>query len=216
MATTLNSILARAAAPLALMASLTTAPVAQAQDFGTFFGSTGMNKGLAGVHPMCVGKVKRVQDTVFEGVRTTAWNWATTGGGGESGRFDPVPVLSTKVNLTQGCLNAHFSAMVGSRQSYPLAASLTMFQLTLTPSGGGAPIHMAGHYETPYGIYGPSVAMEAERDVDMLAANFYQGIGNGQGLIPPGPYRVDAWWSGGPVGGGGAIGADFVLKLYQY
>jgi hypothetical protein len=27
--------------------------------------------------------------------------------------------------------------------------------------------------------------------------------------------RVDVWWAGGPVGGGGAIGAAFVLKLYQ-
>jgi hypothetical protein len=40
-------------------------------------------------------------------------------------------------------------------------------------------------------------------------------VGTGTGQVPPGSYRVDVWWSGGPVGGGGAIGADFVLKLYQ-
>jgi hypothetical protein len=203
-------------APLAMAASLASPLAAQAQDFGSFFSSTDLAKPLAGFHPPCRGKVKQVQDIVFEGVKTTAFNWAAVAGGGESGRFDPVPVLSTKVNLTSGCLNAHFSAMVGSKISYPFASSITMFQVTLTPSGGGLPMHMAGHYETPYGIYGPAVALSAEHDVDMLASNFYQGIGIGNGLIPPGPYQVDVWWSGGPVGGGGAIGADFVLKLYQY
>jgi hypothetical protein len=63
--------------------------------------------------------------------------------------------LSTTVALVQGtCLNAHFSAMVGSRQTYGTGvASLTMFQVTLTPAAGGAPQHMVGHYETPYGVY---------------------------------------------------------------
>jgi hypothetical protein len=48
----------------------------------------------------------------------------------------------------------------------------------------------------------------------MFAANFFQRVGTAPGDIPPGAYRVDVWWSGGPVGGGGAIGAAFVLKLY--
>ena len=63
----------------------------------------------------------------------------------------------------------------------------------------------------------PAVALEAERDVDEFAANFFQRIGNDKanGDVPPGVYRVDVWWAGGPVGGGGAIGAAFVLKLYQ-
>ena len=199
-------------APLALAASLCAPLAAQAQDFGTFFQTTDLNRGQA-FHPPCKGKVRQVQDVAFEGVKTTAFNWAAVTGGGESGRFDPVPVLSTKVNLIGGCLNAHLSAMVGSRMSYPFASGLTMFQVTLTPPGG-TPIHMGGHFETPYGIYGPAVALSAEHDVDMLAANFYQGIGIGNGLVPPGSYRVDVWWSGGPVGGGGAIGADLVLKLY--
>ena len=43
-----------------------------------------------------------------------------------------------------------------------------------------------------------------------------QGIGTQPGQIPAGAYRVDVWWAGGPVGGGGAIGAAFTLKLYQY
>jgi hypothetical protein len=73
---------------------------------------------------------------------------------------------------------------------------------------------MFGHFETPYGIYGPAVALEAERDVDMYASNFFQRVGTGPGEVPPGVYKVDVWWSGGPVGGGGAIGADFILKLY--
>jgi hypothetical protein len=90
-----------------------------------------------------------------------------------------------------------------------------MFQVTLTPAAGGAPQHMVGHYETPYGLYGPAVAIEAERDVDTFGSNFFQRIGYQYGDVPPGTYRVDVWWSGGPVGGGGAIGAAFVLKLYQ-
>lgn len=50
----------------------------------------------------------------------------------------------------------------------------------------------------------------------MLAANFFQTVGFQSPLdVPPGSYRVDVWWSGGPIGGGGAIGGAFVLKLYQ-
>ncbi|HJV69416.1 hypothetical protein [Ideonella sp.] len=214
MSTSLHARFAHALAPLALAGAFAFAPAAQAQEFGNFFPAGDIPKGLAGIHPPCRGKVKQVNDTVFEGVKTTAWNFAMLGGGGEGGRFDPVPVLSTKVNLTAGCLNAHFSALVGSKL-YGVS-NMTLFQVTLTPAGAAAPMHMAGHYETPYGLPAPAVALTAEYDVDMLGANFYQGIGTGPGLVAPGAYRVDVWWAGGPVGGGGAIGAAFTLKLYQY
>lgn len=163
---------------------------------------------------VCRGPVSQVMDVAHEGVLTTSFNWSSTSGGGESGRFDRTPVLSTTVGLEGGmCLDAHFSAMVGSGQVYGVA-SITMFQVTLTPVQGGPPRHMVGHFDTPYGTYGPAVAIEAEHDVDMIAANFFQRVGTGPSDVPPGAYRVDVWWSGGPVGGGGAIGADFVLKLY--
>jgi hypothetical protein len=165
----------------------------------------------------CRGPIRQVSDVGFEGVRTTAWNFAMVGGGGEGGRFDPRPLLSTGVTLTAGtCLNAHFSAIVGSRQMYgPAFSALTLFQVTLTPVNGG-PQHLFGHYETPYGIYAPAVAIEAERDVDTYGSNFFQRVGTGPGEVPPGQYRVNVWWAGGPIGGGGAIGAAFVLKLYLY
>jgi hypothetical protein len=163
----------------------------------------------------CQGLVSLVTDVAYEGVKTTSFNWSNVTGGGESGRYDKRPVLSTRVKLEEGCLNAHFSALVGSKQTYPGASSITMFQVTLTPDSGGAPQHMVGHYDTPYGLYGPAVAIEAERDVDTFGANFFQRVGFEHGDVPPGAYRVDVWWSGGPVGGGGAIGAAFVLKLYQ-
>jgi hypothetical protein len=163
----------------------------------------------------CRGPVSRVQDVAFEGVKTTSYNWSNTGGGGESGRFDRTPVLSTRVTLEPGtCLNAHLSALVGGRQTYGVA-SITMFQVTLTRLPGGPPQHMVGHFERPYGTFGPAVAIEAERDVDHFAANFFQRVGTGPGTVPAGSYQVDVWWSGGPVGGGGAIAADFVLKLYS-
>jgi hypothetical protein len=164
----------------------------------------------------CKGPVSLAVDTAYEGVKTTGFNWSSTLGGGESGRFDPTPVLSTSVTLAQGvCLDAHFSAIVGSRQTYgPGVASITMFQVTLTNVLTGVVQHMVGHYDTPYGLYGPAVAIEAERDVDTFGSNFFQRVGTQPGDVPPGNYRVDVWWSGGPVGGGGAIGADFVLKLY--
>ena len=163
----------------------------------------------------CRGPVSMVTDVGFEGVKTTGFNFSNITGGGESGRFDKRPVLTTKVRLEEGtCLNAHFSAIVGSRQTYGGVASITMFQVTLTPAGG-APQHMYGHYETPYGIYGPAVAVEAERDVDTFGSNFFQKVGFDHGDVPPGDYEVNVWWSGGPVGGGGAIGAAFVLKLYS-
>ena len=163
----------------------------------------------------CRGLVSMVTDVGFEGVKTTGFNFSNNTGGGESGRFDKRPVLTTKVHLEEGtCLNAHFSAIVGSRQTYGVA-SITLFQVTLTPAGGGAPQHMYGHYETPYGVYGPAVAIEAERDVDTFGSNFFQTVGFDHGDVPPGDYEVNVWWSGGPVGGGGAIGAAFVLKLYS-
>ena len=166
----------------------------------------------------CKGPITSVQDVGFEGLRLTTFNWSSTLGGGESGRFDPTPLLSTSVTLADGtCLDAHLSAMVGSKVTYgPLfgVSSMTMFQVTLTPLGTLAPQHMFGHFERPYGLYGPSVSLAAEHDVDMLSSNFFQRVSQAPGDIPPGTYRVDVWWSGGPVGGGGAIGADFILKLY--
>jgi hypothetical protein len=164
----------------------------------------------------CRGPIALVTDVGFEGLKTTTANYGASPGGGEGGRFDKTPVLSTRVELREGCLNAHFSALVGSKQTYRSASAITMFQVTLTPAGAG-PQHMYGHYETPYGIPSPAVALEAERDVDEFAANFFQRIGKDKanGDVPPGVYRVDVWWAGGPVGGGGAIGAAFVLKLYQ-
>ncbi len=175
-------------------------------------------RGKAGhipTHPYeCRGPITRVMDIAYEGVKSTSYNWSNTGGGGESGRFDTTPVLSTNVTLTKGsCLDAHFSAIVGGKQTYGVS-SITMFQVTLTPASGGPIRHMVGHYETPFATYGPAVAIEAERDVDTFSSNFFQRVGGAPGDILPGTYRVDVWWSGGPVGGGGAIGADFVLKLY--
>lgn len=162
--------------------------------------------------PPCKGKVTRVQDLANEGVLTTAWNFANTGGGGIGGRFDPIPVLSTGVSLTGGCLNAHFSAMPGS-QIYGVS-NMTLFEITLT-TPSGALIPMIGHYPTPYGLPSPAVAMTAEYDVDMLGANFYLPVGQGAGKIPPGNYKLNVWWAGGPTAAGGAIGAAFTLKLYQ-
>jgi hypothetical protein len=166
------------------------------------------------IPPNCSGPITRVVDVGDERVRFTSANYFASPGGGEGGRFDKTPLLSTRVQLTTGCLNAHLSGIVGSRQAYGVA-NLSMFQVTLTrviPAGGG-PRHMFGHFETPFGLPSPAVALEAERDVDMLGANFYQRIGIGPHAVPPGIYRVDVWWSG--AGAGGAIGAAFVLKLYQ-
>jgi hypothetical protein len=163
----------------------------------------------------CTGEITRVEDVAFEGVKTTTANWGASPGGGDGGRFDKTPVLTTKVDLAErSCLDAHLSAIVGSKQTYPSVSRMTLFQVTLTPSSGGAPQHMIGHFDFPYGQYGPAVALSAEYDVDMYSSNFFQRVGKEHGDIPPGTYQVDVWWAGGPVGGGGAIGADFVLKLY--
>jgi hypothetical protein len=210
---------------VALVASLAlggAAGLAGAQDLEpTFYSRKQTEKALNAPHPpggqRCTGPIKMVTDVGFEGVRTTGWNFGMMGGGGEGGRFDPNPLLSTVVTLNQGgCLNAHFSALVGSRQTYgPAFSALTLFQVTLSPVNGGLQ-HLYGHYETPYGVYAPAVAIEAERDVDTYGSNFFQRVGTGHGEVPPGTYRVHVWWAGGPIGGGGAIGAAFVLKLYHY
>ena len=162
----------------------------------------------------CTGPVRYTLDAADETVRTTPAIFGNGAGGGEGGQFDPTPVLSIdNVSLEDGeCLNAHLSAIVGSAQTYGVAP-LALFQVTLTPAGG-SPRHMVGHYETPYAIPSPAVALEAERDVDMLAANFFQRAGFGTHEVPPGTYTVDVWWAGAPTTvPGGAIGAAFVLKL---
>lgn len=158
----------------------------------------------------CRGRITQVQDIADENTRFTPANYFTMPGGGEGGGFDKTPLLTTRVSLKSGCLNAHLDAIVGSRL-YGVAG-LTMFQVSLTPVGGG-PRHMVGHFHTPFGMNSPAVATEAERDVDMFAANFFQKVGKGPHEIPPGVYRVDVWWSG--AGAGGAIAFTAVLKLYQ-
>lgn len=201
----------------AVSAVVLVAPMAMAQ--GVLSPNpTGANKHNPSIMEACRGGITQVGDVGVEGVRTTNWNFGMVGGGGESGRFDPVPVLQTRVQLQSGCLNAHLSAIVGSAATYG-TSPITFFQVTLSPAlaagGWGPPQHMYGHYETPYGIYGPAVMIEAERDVDTFGANFFQRIGTAPGDVPPGLYRVDVWWAGGPAAPGGAIGAAFVLKLYQ-
>lgn len=167
----------------------------------------------------CTGPISRVIDVAFEGVKVTAAHFGSNPGGGEGRQFDPIPVLSTKVTLAAGmCLDAHLSAIVGSKQTYGRSA-LTLFQVSLTRTTPPAlgPRHMVGHFETPYGIQSPAVALEAERDVDMLSANFFQRVGTGPHEVPPGTYTVDVFWAGAPPSAApphGAIGAAFVLKLY--
>ena len=165
----------------------------------------------------CAGPITKVMDLGYEGVKTTKAVYGTNPGGGEGGQFDKTPILTTKVQLAaNSCLDAHLSAIVGSKQTYGPSA-LTLFQVTLTKPGAG-PKAIFGHYKTPYGHTPPSpaVALEAERDVDMFAANFFQRVGTGPNDVPPGAYVLDVWWAGAPPNApGGAIGAAFVLKLYM-
>jgi hypothetical protein len=126
--------------------------------------------------------------------------------------------LSAQVTLTNGtCLNAHFSAQVGSKQSYGGVSRATMFQVSLTRLPSGPTQHMVGHYHMPYGVASPGIWAEPERDVETISANFFQPIGLGPHAVPGGNYRVDVFWAGAPwfEGPGGAIGAAFVLKLYM-
>lgn len=163
----------------------------------------------------CKGEVGLVLDIADETLHATPAIFGTFPGGGEGGQFDPVPVLSsTAITLKEGdCINAHFSALIGSAQTYGVAP-LTLFQVSLTSPFGG-PVHMVGHFDTPYGIFSPAIALEAERDVDMVASNFFQRIGYGEHETPPGTYTVDVWWAGAPpFTAGGALGAAFVLKIY--
>ena len=168
----------------------------------------------------CKGAVKAVADVAFEGFKFTPFVFNPANGGGEGRCFDPTPVLSTTVTLPTGatCLNAHFSAIVGSQQTYGRAlGNLAVFQVTLTPVTGAAPQHLIGHYETPYGLPCPAIGIEAERDVDTFGSNFFQRLGTQPGDVPPGTYRVDVWWAGAPpppFGTGGAFAGAFVLKLY--
>lgn len=164
----------------------------------------------------CRGPITQVRDVGDENLRFTSAVYGTSPGGGEGRQFDRTPVLTTTVTLTQGtCLDAHVSAIVGSKQSYGVSR-MTFFQVTLTRVGPLAfpPRHMIGHFHAPFGINSPAVALEAERDVDMYASNFFQKVGKGPHEIAPGTYQVDLWWAGGPDPGG-AIGAAFVMKLYQ-
>jgi hypothetical protein len=202
-----------------LIAIFCLATGAQAQKDSFYVLDQGEKGEAASFHTVlrCDGEVSRVIDVADESVHTTAAIFGTSPGGGEGGQFDKTPVLTVdKVRIDDGsCLNAHLSAIVGSAQTYGVAP-LALFQVTLTSVDGSiGPRHMVGHYETPYGIASPAVALEAENDVDMLGANFFQRFGFGKHDVPPGTYRVDVWWAGAPpFTAGGAIGAAFVLKLY--
>jgi hypothetical protein len=207
------------AAAVALIALLGAANGANAQERGFFSPDQRKDAGTrdgAAVYG-CSGAVARVIDVGNEGLLTTSAVFGSSPGGGEGGQFDKTPILTTKVQLADGaCLDAHLSAIVGSKQTYGSigVSNLALFQVTLTGSNN-LPRHMYGHYETPYGQASPAVALEAERDVDMVAANFFQRVGKAPHDVPPGVYRVDVWWAGAPPGAaGGAIGAAFVLKLY--
>ncbi len=162
------------------------------------------------------GGITQVIDAADDTVHFTPAIFGTAPGGGEGGEFDPVPLLTIPaVDLRKTkCLNAHLSFITGSGQTYGVAP-LALFQVSLTSATLG-PVHMVGHYDTPYGIPAPAVALEAETDVDMLAANFFQKFGNGPHEVPPGIYDVDVWWAGAPPGSlpPGGIGAAVVLKLY--
>src|SRR5262245_48478433 len=129
-----------------LVLAIVAPGAAGAQTSQSFFVTS--PNGLKVAHPAggarCTGPVKLKVDTGFEGLKTTACNFFAACGGGEGGRFDPTPVLTTTVNLVANtCLNAHLSALVGSQQTYgPAFAPLTLFQVTLTPLPAGAPQHM--------------------------------------------------------------------------
>ncbi len=202
---------------VAVLAAVLVPATASAQLGKTFLVPNGL-QAQADAEPAvtafaCKGKANLVNDIAYEGVKSTAWNFASLGGGGLGGRFDPSPVLSTAVTVTGGCLNAHFSALAGS--TLYGVSNMTLFQVSLTPPTGGPLIAMFGHYPTPYGAAAPAVALSAEYDVDMLGANFYLPVGTKVGQLPPGTYKLNVWWAGGPAAAGGAIGAAFVLKLYQ-
>lgn len=164
----------------------------------------------------CNGAITKVIDVAYEGFKATSAVFGSSPGGGEGGQFDKTPVLSTKVELDkETCLDAHLSVIVGSGQLYG-RSRMALFQVTVT-AANGSPRHMVGHYETPFGRPSPAVAIESERDVDMLAANFFQRVGDGKHDVPPGSYRVDVWWAGAPPGSAvpsGAFAGAFVLKLY--
>jgi hypothetical protein len=161
----------------------------------------------------CTGKVRLVQTTINESLLTTTAVFGTSPGGGQGGQFDPTPILTIpNVRIAPGqCLTAHLSAMVGNGATYGVSTE-AVFQVSLTPTGGGAPVAMEGHYATPYGYSSPAVATAAYSDVCMFAANFFQGD---DGDVPPGTYNINVWWAGAPSSGG-AIGTPFVLTVYEY
>jgi hypothetical protein len=185
-------------------------PIASAQMRQTLLDPNGKDLPNPFQSVPCTGKVRMVNDVTYEGVKTSFWNF-----GNGSTSFDPTPVLTANnVVLTNGCFNAHLSAMVGGKQTYGFS-QITLFQVRLT-SAAGATYIMDGHYPSCFGI-APCVALSAEYDVDMLAANFYKTVNAAPGSVPAGTYRVDVLWTGGSafLGGAGAIGAAFVLKMYH-
>ena len=163
----------------------------------------------------CKGRVALVLDAADENIHATPAIFGTAPGGGVGGQFDPVPLLTIPgVSLEEDeCLNAHLSMIVGSAQTYGVAP-MTLFQVTLTDAAGVITT-MVGHFNFPFGIASPAVALEAETDVDMFAANFFTKVGFEEREVPPGVYTVDVWWAGAPpFTPGGALGAAAVLKLY--
>ena len=140
----------------------------------------------------CTGRISQVIDVGDESLRFTSAVFGTSPGGGEGAQFDKTPVLSTKVELREGaCPECSSQRHRGKR------AGLRNVKLNPFPGHphadfrcGGGPRHMVGHFEPPFGGSSPAVALEAERDVDMYASNFFQKVGKGPHEVPPDHTRL--------------------------
>jgi len=145
----------------------------------------------------CTAKGQKSSTSVAgEPYNTTTVDFMATSG------FDPVPLLSTTVNVSGGagsCLVVHFSAM-------PTASSTNvddyvLFQVTVD----GVP--MIGHFPEPFLIPNPAVAVTPDVDTEMSAYNFFAPVTGGS-------HTVEVHFAGCCGGGGATVFAPVLTLEY--
>src|SRR5437660_1517012 len=90
--------LARAAGELIAVAVSLPMAAQTTRPFLTAGPSPGVPPGHDQTAPLqCRGAISQITDIGFEAVKTSGFNWSNPVGGGEGKRFDPTPVLTTRV-----------------------------------------------------------------------------------------------------------------------
>jgi hypothetical protein len=179
-----------------LLSSLSALPSSVAAE-GRKFADGARGKAASALTATCTSKGQTRTSVAGEPFNTTTVDFVATSG------FDPVPILSTTVDVSGGgesCLVAHFSAMPTASSSS--VDEYVLFQVTVD----GVP--MSGHFPEPFLIPNPAVAVTPDLDTEMSAYNFFATVTGGS-------HTVEVHFAGCCNGGGATVFAPVLTLEYR-